>query len=268
MIHSYLSTILMLLLSTACFLSSIRSAQAQDKKLTSEELIARHLDSIGTAEARSKASTRVAGGETKFIARLGGSANVDGQAMMVSSGAKLRFGLKLPLNDYPGEDIAFDGAQAAAGLLPQGRRSHLSAFISSQDLPLKEGLIGGTLSTAWPLLRIDKTQPKLDYRGLKKVDGRQLHEVGYSPRKGSGKLKVSLYFDPETFRHVKTKYSFYTLTEDFDDFLAVDGLTLPHKYKIQFSSEGRGGSSLHDWTVTIKKIDHNTKLDDPIFVIK
>jgi len=81
MIHSYLSTILMLSLSTACFLSSIRSAQAQDKKLTSEELIARHLDSIGTAEARSKASTRVASGETKFLARLGGSANVDGQAM-------------------------------------------------------------------------------------------------------------------------------------------------------------------------------------------
>jgi hypothetical protein len=287
MIHSYLSTILMLSLSTACFLSSIRSAQAQDKKLTSEELIARHLDSIGTAEARSKASTRVASGETKFLARLGGSANVDGQAMMVSSGVKLRFGIKLPLNDYPGEDIAFDGAQAAAGLLPQGNRSKLSAFLSSQDLPLKEGLIGGTLSTAWPLLRMDKTQPKLDYRGLKKVDGRQLHEVGYRPRKGSGELKVSLFFDPETFRHVRTKYSFeigatigtrensnvntesyYTLTEDFDDFLAVDGLTLPHKYKMQFSSEGRGGSSLHEWTVTIKKIDHNTKLDDPIFVIK
>jgi len=287
MIHSYLSTILMLSLSTVCLLSSIRSAQAQDKKLTSQELIARHLDSIGTAEARSKASTRVAGGETKFIARLGGSANVDGQAMMVSSGAKLRFGIKLPLNDYPGEDIAFDGAKAAAGLLPQGRRSQLSAFLSSQNMPLNEGLIGGTLSTAWPLLRIDQTQPKLDYRGLKKVDGHQLHEVSYRPRKGAGDLKVSLFFDPETFRHVRTKYSYeigaaigtrensnmntesyYTLTEDFDDFLAVDGLTLPHKYKMQFSAEGRGGSALLDWTVTIKKIEHNTKIDDPIFVIK
>ena len=61
--------------------------------------------------------------------------------------------------------------------------------------------------------------------------------------------------------------SYYTLTEDFDDFLAVDGLT-PHKYKMQFSAEGRGGSALLDWTVTIKKIEHNTKIDDPIFVIK
>jgi len=289
MIHPYRSTIAMLSLSVFCFYSSIHSnlASAQDKKLTTEELIARHLDSIGTAEARSKASTRVARGETKFMARLGGSANVDGQAMMVSSGAKLRFGIKLPLNDYPGEDMAFDGAQAATGFLPQGRRSQLSAFFNSQNLPLREGLIGGTLSTAWPLLRMDQTQPKLDYRGMKKVDGRQLHEVSYRPRKGSGDLKVSLFFDPETFRHVRTRYSFeigatigtrensnmntesyYTLTEDFDDFQAVDGLTLPHKYRMQFSAEGRVGSALHDWTVTIKKIEHNAKIDDPVFVIK
>lgn len=288
-LHLCLSTIALLSLSTFCFLSSIRSApaSAQNQKLTSEELIARHLDSVGTAEARSKASTRIAGGETKFISRLAGSANADGQAMLVSSGAKLRFGIKLPLNDYPGEDMAFDGAKEATGLLPQGRRSHLSAFLSSQNLPLREGLIGGTLSTAWPLLRLDQTQPKLDYRGLKKVDGRQLHELSYRPRKGGGDLKVSLFFDPETFRHVRTRYSFevgasigtrensnmntesyFTLTEDFEDFRAVDGLTLPHKYRMQFSAEGRVGSALHDWTVTINKIDHNQKIDDLVFVIK
>jgi hypothetical protein len=305
MIHPCLSTIALLSLSTFCFLSSTQSPPAQNKKLTAEELVARHLDSVGTAESRSKASTRVASGDTKFIARLGGSANVDGDAMMVSSGAKLRFGIRLPLNDYPGEDMAFDGAKAATGFLPQGRRSHLSAFFSSQNLPLKEGLIGGTLSTAWPLLRMDQTQPKLDYRGLKKVDGRQLHEVSYRPRKGSGDLKVSLFFDPETFRHVRTRYSFevgasigtrensnmntesyYSLTEDFDDFRAIDGLNLPHKYKLQLSVQGNSpaagvsasptgqalpnnpSSLLHDWTLTIKKVEHNTKIDDPVFVIK
>jgi len=306
-VHPYFSTIALLALATFCFFSSTRPAQtsAQNKKLTPEELIARHLDSIGTAEARSKASTRVADGETKFISRLGGSANVDGQAMMVSSGAKLRLGIKFPLNDYPGEDMAFDGARAATGLLPQGRRSHLSAFFSSQNLPLREGLIGGTLSTAWPLLRLDQAQPKLDYRGLKKVDGRQLHEVDYRPRKGSSDLKVSLFFDPETFRHVRTRYSFeigatigtrensnrntesyYSLTEDFEDFRAVDELTLPHKYKLQLSIQGSSAAAvgsaspaaqgapsnpaslLHDWTLTIKQIEHNTKIDDLIFVIK
>ena len=282
-------TILMMLLSIFCILYSIQSspASAQDKKLTIDGLVSRHLESIGTADARSKASTRVASGQTRFVARIGGAGNIDGSAMMVSSGAKLRFGIRLPLNDYPGEDMAFDGAQSATGFLPQGRRSNLSAFLTSQTLPLREGLIGGALSTAWPLLHLDQTQPKLDYRGLKKIDGRQLHEVGYRPKKGAGDLKVMLYFDPETFRHVRTRYNFeigatigtrensnqnsesyYTLTEDFDDFRAVDGLTLPHKYRMQFSLEGKNGSSLHDWTVTITKIEHNSKIDDPVFVIK
>src|SRR5215470_2003033 len=302
-----LSAIALLSLLIFCLLYSIQSipASAQDKKLTAEGLVARHLESVGTAEARIKALTRVVTGETKFIARLGGSANVDGNAMMVSAGAKLRLGIRLPLNDYPGEDLAFDGAQAATGLLPAGRRSQLSAFFNSQNLPLREGLIGGTLSTAWPLLRMDQTQPKLDYRGLKKVDGRQLHEVGYRPRKGSTDLKVSLFFDPETFRHVRTKYnleigatigtrensnqnteSYISLTEDFDDFREVDGLTLPHKYKMQLSVQGTSAAAaasasptvqglpnnpaslLHDWTLTIKQISHNTKIDDLIFVIK
>jgi len=287
--HPSLSAIALLLLSIFCIPYSIQTipASAQDKKLTAEALVARHLDSVGAAEARTKVTSRVASGETKFIARLGGAGNIDGNAMMVSAGAKLRFGIKLPLNDYPGEDMAFDGAQSATGILPQGRRSQLSAFLSSQNLPLREGLLGGTLSTAWPLLHLDQTQPKLDYRGLKKVDGRQFHEVGYRPRKGSSDLKVSLFFDPESFRHVRTRYNFeigatigtrensnqntesyYTLTEDFDDFRAVDGLTLPHKYRMQFSLESRNGSSLHDWTVTIKQIEHNTKIDDPVFVIR
>ncbi|MCI0389254.1 MAG: hypothetical protein MOB07_10900 [Acidobacteria bacterium] len=274
----------MLYLAICLFALSLSS---QDRKLTAEDLISRHLESIGKAEARSKITARVASGQTNLIARIGGAANLDGQAMMVSTGPKLRLGLKFSLTEYTGEDMAFDGNRAATGFLPQGRRSGLSNFLNSQNLPLKEGLIGGVLSTAWPLLRVDQTQPRLDYRGLKKVDGRQLHEVGYRARKGGGDLKVLLYFEPETFRHVHTRYSFeiaasvgtredpnrntesyYTLTEDFDEFRAVDGLMLPHKYRLQYSSEGRAGSALHDWTVTMTKISHNEKLDDQLFIIR
>jgi hypothetical protein len=280
---------LLLSLPIICLSSSTRlnSVSAQDKKMTAEELVARHLESIGAAEARAKAETRVASGVAKLIIRIGGAANTDGQAMMVSSGAKFRFGLKFGLADYPGEDMAFDGAKTATGFLTQGRRSNLSVFLNSQNLPLKEGLLGGALSTTWPLLRLDQSQPKLDYRGLKKVDGRQLHEIGYRPRRGSNDLKVLLYFDPETFRHVKTKYSFeisatigarddpnqnpeshYSLTEDFDDFRAVDALRLPHKYRLQYSAESKNGSALYDWSVTINQIAHNTKIDDEVFVIR
>ena len=189
--------------------------------------------------------------------------------------------------DYTGEDVAFDGNKAAAGLLPQGRRSAFSLFLTQQPMPLKEGLIGGVLSTAWPLLRMEQLQPKLEYRGLKKIDGRQLHELGYRPRKGSTDLKTFLYFDAETFRHVRTRYqfeiaatiatreapnsnpeSYFTLTEEFDDFRTLEGLTLPHKYRLQHSTEGRGGSTLQDWTVTFDRIEHNAKLDDQLFTIK
>jgi hypothetical protein len=267
--------------------SSRHPASAQDKKLTVEELVSRHLNSVGPDEARSKARSRVASGSVRFIVRVGGAANVEGQAMMVSAGPKMRLGIKLALTDYTGEDMAFDGNKAATGFLPQGRRSNLSLFLNSQNLPLKEGLLGGTLSTAWPLMRMDKSQPKLDYRGLKKFEGRQLHEVNYRPRKSSGDLKVTIYFDPETFRHVKTKYayeigatigtreqsnlnpeSYFSLTEDFDDFRAVDGLTLPHSYRMQFSAEGRDGTTLQDWSVTLRQIAHNTQIDDQVFVIR
>ncbi|MEK7834461.1 MAG: hypothetical protein AAB401_25455, partial [Acidobacteriota bacterium] len=140
---------------------------------------------------------------------------------------------------------------------------------------------------AWPLLKMDQTQPKLEYRGLKKIDGRQLHELGYRPRKGSTDLKTFLYFDPETFRHVRTRYqyevaamigarenpnqnteSYFSVTEDFDNFRIVDGLTLPHKYKLQYSAESGRATLIQEWTVTLDRITHNPKLDDSLFTIK
>jgi hypothetical protein len=62
----------------------------------------------------------------------------------------------------------------------------------------------------------------------------------------------------------------------------VDELTLPHKYKLQLSIQGTSSAAaasaqgaganpaslLHDWTLTIKQIAHNTKIDDLIFVLK
>src|SRR5262249_25491354 len=106
-------------------------------------------------------------------------------------------------------------------------------------------------------------------------------------RKGPTDLKVSLFFDPESFRHLRTKYSYevgatigtressnqntesyYTITEDFDDFRAVDGLTLPHKYRMQFSLESKNGSALQVWTIPVVKIEYNAKIDDPVFVLR
>ena len=272
-----------------CLVGLLSAALAQEnKKLKPEELIARHLDSIGSAEARAAAKTRVASGSIKLVSRIGQAGNLSGDAMMVSAGPKLRYGMNFPAPEYPGEQMAFNGSRAATGFLPNGVRSNLSQFLNQQDLPLREGLIGGVLSTAWPLLRLEQTQPRLEYRGLKKVDGRQLHELGYRPRKGSSDLKVLLYFDPETFRHVRTQYNFeigarlglgpnespkqqeshYVLTEDFDDFRPVDGLTLPHKYKLQLSVQTATGTLLNDWTFAVSRVSHKETFDEQIFTMK
>ena len=269
------------------FVCLLFATAAQDKKLKPEELAAKHLAALGTMEARAAAKTRVASGTTKVVNVLGGAGNVEGKGMMVSDGPKFRFGMNFPALDYPGEDMAFDGTRAATGFLREGRRSNLSVFLNSQPLVLKEGLLGGVLSTAWPLARLEQTQPRLDYRGLKKVDGRTLHEMNYRPRKGGGDVNVLLWFEPETFRHVRSSYSFeigprlgngpnessrgqesyYVLTETFDDFRAVDGLTLPHKYKMQLSVQTQLGSLLSDWTFEIRGISHKEQFDPQVFTI-
>lgn len=257
------------------------------QKMKPEELVVKHLEAIGSPEARAKVTARVASGSSNFVVNIGGAANLSGSAMFVSSGARFRLGMRFPTPDYTGEGLGFDGQRAASALLPTGGRSLLSVFVTQQDAVLKEGLLGGALSTAWPLLRLEQAQPKLEYRGLKKIEGKQWHELGYRPRKANAELKVLLYFDSATFRHVRTRYSFeigasigtreasninpesyVSLTEDFDDFRVVDGLSLPHKYHLQYSSEGRGPTTLRDWRIVFERVQHNPKIEDDVFTIK
>ena len=181
---------------------------AQDKRLTLEELIAHHLDSIGSAQARSFAKNRVVTGPVKLVSRVGVASNIDGQAAMASSGAKIRYSMRFSSPQYTGEQLAFDGSKILTGFLPSGRRSPLSLYLEQQSLPLRDGLLGGSISTAWVMLRLSQLKPRLDYKGVKKIDGRSLHEVSYRPEKGSTDLKVAFFFDAESFQHVRTEYEF------------------------------------------------------------
>jgi hypothetical protein len=70
---------------------------------------------------------------------------------------------------------------------------------------MKEGLLGGVLSLGWPLLDIEKRNASLNYNNAK-VDGRELHEIDYTPKGGMNNIKVKLFFEPDTFRHVRTEY--------------------------------------------------------------
>jgi hypothetical protein len=196
--------------------------------------------------------------------------------------------MRFPAPEYPAEQMAYDGHKAMTGFLPQGKRSNLSMFLDQQTAPLQEGLLCGTLSTSWALFRTSELQPKLDYKGKTKVEGRELHRVSYRPRKGSADLRTTLYFDPSTMRHVRTEYqfeigarigtgpdnsnavqeSYYVLLEEFDDFRAVEGLTLPHRYRMQLSVNTSRGAIIYDWTMTVEEISHRETFDDQTFTLK
>jgi hypothetical protein len=260
-------------------------AFAQDKKLTLQELISHHQESIGSAQARSSAKNRVVTGAVKLVSRVGTASNIEGHGALASSGSKVRYSLRFNSPQYTGEQLSFDGSKVITGTLPSGRRSPLSLYLDQQGLPLREGLLGGSMLTGWAMLRLDQLKPRLDYKGMKVIDGRQLHEVNYRPEKGSTDLKIALFFDEKTFRHVRTEYEFkvparlgegpndstrfqedyYKLAEDFDDFRAVDGLMIPHKYRLQLQLQTSSGSNLFDWTMSIEQVLHNQALDDQIF---
>jgi len=104
-----------------------------------------------------------------------------------------------------------------------------------QDAVIREGLLGGVLSTAWPLLDLNDRKPKLSFEGLKKMDGQELYELRYHPRKNSD-LEISLYFDAQTYRHVETVYS-YTTSSSFANLAASTPVGVAP------SSGGRGGST-------------------------
>lgn len=261
------------------------TSYAQEKKLTVDELIAHHLDSIGSAQARSQPKNRVVSGTVRLVSRVGTAGNIDGKVAMASSGTKLRYSLTFPSATYPGEQFGYDGSKVLTGHLPSGQRSPLSLFLEQQSVMLKDGLLGGTLSTAWALLRIDQLKPKLDYRGLKKIDGRELHVVGYRAQKGTADLVITMFFEPETFRHVRTLYDFkvparigvgpnesakyqedyYQIIEDFDDFRAIDALMVPRKYRVQLNLQTSRGSNVFDWNIAIEQVLHNQALDEQVF---
>jgi len=265
----------------------LADAAAKDEKFKPEELVAKHLAAIGSAEARSRIKSRTVAGTTTFVLRLGGHGEGSGSANVLSDERRTRIGLKFTSLQVPGEQLAFDGKGVSVGLVRPGQRSPLSQFVHHYEVMMRDGLLGGVLSAAWGLLDVPGRQPRLTSTGIKKIEGRRLHELKYQDRGGTTDLQISLYFDPETFRHVLTQYrlvqpsgmpsvpgetpprdTFHTVREYFDDFKEVDGLTLPHSYKLVYTIEGLNTTYIGQWSISDIKIAHNTPMEDGYFSIK
>ncbi len=288
------------------FMTAAISVAAQEQ-LTLEQLIAKHLASIGTPEARAAVKSRVAEGKSKFE-KVNAGGYIEGKATVASLAANSRLVMKYPNPDYPGEDMITDGNKVQVFGRP--RRSALGFFIYNQSTALlTEGLLEGTLSTAWPLLDPKLRSAKLTYNGLKTIDGQQLHEVRYEPKKRTD-LDIRLYFSKDDFRHVLTIASItlsprlvsnvspdaalqggtigpltatmssgpeaanaaqsvirYRIEERFSNFAQFDGMTFPTSFQIRYDLEGQ--RQAHErYTNTFNDVINNVSLDPKSFEIK
>lgn len=252
---------------------------AGEDKIKPEELVARHLESIGNADARAAARNRIITGISNLIIKQGGTGNMNGNALMASEGEKNLLIMNFDRPDYAGERVGYDGHEVTVSTIRPGVRSPLGEFFRLHDEIFKEGLLGGTLSQSWPLLDVTGRGPKLEYGGTKKVDGRTAHELKYSPRRGSD-LKIKLYFEAENFRHVRTEYervvaatmgtrptqsggrldTRYKVVEEFGDFKTENGLTLPHSHKFELRVISESAPMLLNWSMTLDKFMFNQSM--------
>ena len=258
------------------------SFSAFSQKMKPEEILAKHLESIGTAEARSADKNRIMVGDANVIFVSQKNLPAQGRIVLASDGEKNFFGMSTNSLDYPSEKFSFDGNNAKVAYVKVGVRSVLGNFISSNKVLLEESLLGGTLSTSWALLHMSDKKVKLTNEGTKKIDGKEVYAIGYSAKSD---VDITLYFDKETFRHVRTEYKRTSsagigklpeqssqfsetrlkLTEDFSDFKAENGLTLPHNYRINYSITGQNGTTEIQWNFNFNEFAFNQKLDAGTF---
>lgn len=266
-------------------LVGVTSVAAQEK-IKPADIVAKHLESIGSDKARNSVKTRILAGTSQVIFRTEPSGQAIGRAVLASEGDKQLIGMSFPTPVYPREQFGFDGNTFMAAFATPGVRSMLGGFLMTNDVIFRQGLMGGTLSSTWPLMNPDALTAKLEYVGTKKIDERTVHELRYRPRGGSN-LEITLFFETDTFRHVRTEYSRvipaqmdtrsytnvqtresrYKLTEDFSLFKQEAELMLPHIYTIKLSIDTQNGTFLADWTIKLTQFVFNDKIDPSSFSI-
>lgn len=266
--------------------TSRAAASPAQEKLKAEDVVAKHLESIGPQAARDAVESMVAVGNSRAVFKVRNDAGaIDGKLAVGSEGNKLLLAMTFPSPEYVGEKLGYDGKKFTVGYLKPGKRSTLGSFILLHGEILKEGLMGGTLSSAWPLLNLAERKAKLEFAGTDKIANQPVYKIKYMPKGGSD-LDISLFFDASTFRHVRTVYSRvtgsrlsaggidaqasqrasrYKMTEDFGDFKKEGDLTLPHSYNLLLELETTTGNSASKWEMTLDQFAFDQDIDERMF---
>ncbi len=256
------------------------------QKLKPEEIIAKHLASIAPADKLSTVKSLIAVGEVRVDYITQKNQPASGRIVIASEGNKLFYGMQLNASDYPQEKIIFDGNKTDVAAVMAGNRSLLGNFIQSNNGIVSQGLIAGPLTTSWALLDAAQRGAKISSGGSKKIDGKEVYALSFSP-KSSSDLDVTMFFDQQTFQLLRTEYkrtasasmgrtpeessrmqeTRLKVTEDFSDYKNHEGINVPTKYKLYYSISGQNGTTEISWASNFSEFAVNQKLDPSTFSI-
>jgi hypothetical protein len=257
------------------------SIPALAQNLSADEVMAKHLESVGTKEKRHSVTTLFAAGFSEFESKVP-EVKGGGKAVVVSDPNNLFFVLSFNSRDYPFEKIGAFGKKISLPFISAGNRSLLGSFLTEHSKVLSDNLFCGSMSLRW-INHIALNRMKS--AGKKNLMGRQTYAIDVMPSgSGSDEFKVRIYLDAETFRHVRSEYhregrvgrvmfgeqnqqaaAKVELIEDFTDFKDVEGLTLPHTYKITFLSNSTSRMYQNSWGVRVANYYINQKLASDFF---
>jgi hypothetical protein len=283
--------------SAALFVTAMFVAIMQarpDNKPAPADIVAKHLEAIAAADVRARIHGTQIKGTVDLTVKQGGVGQSTGRVMMASQGMQNVINLTFDSGE-PTTAFAFDGSKVSVTQFRPGRHTPLEHFFAAYPDVVKEGLIGGVLSQAWPLANLAERDPKLEYAGLKKIGGTELHAIKYTPRKGSD-LKILLFFEKETFRHVRTEYeqTVYSdeqkriaggggtlpsvqeqrgtpqrlnVREEFSEFRLENGLMLPHRYSFELSLQSQTRPLMLEWVFALTEFSFNVPIDAKDFSV-
>lgn len=257
----------------------------KEEKLTASQIIEKHLQAIGTPEKRALSRTFVGvttseviipGVSTVVSAKL----NAQGKNAISSDSNKILFLMAFANKNYPQEQMAFDGKDFTYAPIPKLLIAPLTSLAIEFNELIKEGLLGGTLSTAWCLQKLANNKlSNVELISNKKIDGKEAYIIEFMPNKMSF-TNIKIYIDKNTFQHFRTDYkkdyfrqpgldrtgagSESTLIEEFYDFKTENGLDLPHSYEIRYELNNYRAK----WKTTFTAFLFDQKFSSELFRIK
>lgn len=269
------------LIVVAISMGAALTALAQ--KLTAEEIVAKHLESIAKGETREKIKNQVVTGTVEYRVLRQGTGG-SGKVVLASDGNKLLFGMSFNIPSYQAETFIHDGKKSKIAFAISNARSNLGDFVYRYQDVLSEGLFGGSLVTSWTMADLSSRKGKVDADGTKKIDGREAYVLRYLPNKGSD-VEISIYIDKQNFQHLRTQYrrvisaiqgpnpdasaqqreQIQMLVEDFSDFRIENGINRPHSYRLYLMLTGAAGTREYEYKATFTDFLVNQQFDPATF---